>query len=211
MKIVISTYNGYAWIVPIFLYFFRKYWPDNPYQIEILTETDHLDGAVFYAGKISWPNRIINYIKQSEDDKFMIIGEDTIIRKTINTERVKVAEELCKGDVGCVRLNPPDRYFKNHVINSDIKGFKEYPQDKPYSISFHAAVWQKQLLLDILRDDSDIWKLETRCSERLYKLKPKWKVLWSEIPVFDYHAGGLMHKARFRPDVVKWALLDLIK
>jgi|GEM_PF-2261944 len=211
MKIVVLTCDKYNWLVPVFMHFYKKYWPDNPYQTEIVTETGPMDGTVHYINDKSWSNRLINYLKQSKKDKFLLIMEEHFIEKKVNTERVKIAENLCAGNIGCVRLNPPDKYFRQHAVKSNIKGFREYPLDKLYSMSMQTAIWQKQYLFDVLQDNEDIWQTEVYGSKRLAQLKSKWRIFWTENPIVDYTAGGLMKKGRPRLPVVKWALEDLIR
>lgn len=210
MKVVVLTCNKYTWLVPVFLHFYKKYWPDNPYQTEIVTETDHIDGTVYYSEKTSWSSRLINYLKQSNEDKFLLIMEEHLTEEPVNTRRVQMAEDLCAGNIGCVRLNAPDKWFRCHAVGTNIKGFKEYPLDKRYSMSMQTSIWQKQYLLDILRNGEDIWQTEIKGSERLKGLKSRWRILWAETPIVGYTAGGLMKKGRPRASVVKWAIEDLL-
>lgn len=210
MRVVILTCDKYTWMVPIALHFYRKYWPDNPHQTEIVTETDHIDGIVYYINDISWSSRLINYLNQSKEGKFLLIMEEHFIEKLVDTKRVRIAEELCTGNVGCVRLNAPDKHFEHNAVKTDVKDFREYPLDKQYSMSMQTAIWQKRYLLDVLREKEDIWQTEIDGSERLKKLKSKWRILWTETPIIDYTAGGLMKKGRPRVSVVRWALEDLI-
>jgi len=208
MKIVVLTCNKYTWLVPVFLHFCKKNWPDNPYPIDIITETDSIEGSVYYTQGISWSSGILNYLKQSDDDKFLLTPEDYIIESSVDTGRVRLAESLCAGNVGCVRLNAPDKYFNRHAIKIDVKGFREYPLDKPYSMSMQAAIWQKQYLFDVLRDGEDAWQAELNGSERLKKLKNKWRIFWPKSAIIDYQPGGFMKAGRPRLSVVKWVLLN---
>lgn len=214
MKIVVFTCDGYEWMVPVFSHFCKKYWPDNPYQIEIVTETEassfEENYQVYYAGKTSWASRMIRYLEQSKENKFLLIAEELFIGKPVDTRKIKIAEILCGDNVGCVRLNAGDKWFKRYAFKTDIKGFREYPLDKPYSLSLQVAIWRKRYLLDILRDGEEIQATELKGSERLKSLKNKWRVLWTETPIINSACGDLMKKGRPRLSVVKWALLDLI-
>lgn len=210
MKVIILTCNKYSWLVPIFLHFYRKYWPDNPYQTEIVTETDHVNGTVFYNEETSWASRLINYLKQSKENKFLLFMEDFIIEKQIDTKRIRHAEELCKGNVGCVRVVETNKWF-NYAINIGIKGFREYPLDRGYSLSLTSAIWQKQFLLKGLREGENAWQTECDGSKRFKELKSEWRILWSETPIINYYGGGLMSRGKVRLPVAKWALEDLIK
>ncbi len=209
MKIVILTCNKYTWLVPIFLHFRKKYWPDNPYPIEIIAETEHVEGSVFYTKGAPWSSGILNYLKQSDDDKFFLTPEDYIIESMVDTNRVRLAESLCEGNVGCVRLNTPDKYYR-HTVESSVKYFKEYQLDKPYSMSMQAAIWQKRYLIDVLRAGEDAWQAEIIGSKRLATMKGKWRILWPKSAIIDYQAGGIMKAGRPRLSVMRWALEDLI-
>ena len=210
MKVVVLTCDNYAWLVPIFLHFYKKYWPDNPYQTEIITEKNHIDGFVFYSKGVSWSSGIINYLKQSKEDKFLLIDEDCLIEKTVNTARVRLAERLCESNIGCVKLNAPEKHYSRHAVESGIKFYKEYPLDKPYSMSMQAAIWQKRYLLDVLRDKENAWQAELNGSDRLKELKGKWRILWAKSAVIEYQAGGIMRKGQPHLPVVKRVLSDLI-
>lgn len=210
MKVVILTCDKYNWLIPIFRHFYNKYWPDNHYQTEYITENDHIDGPVFYTQGASWASGILKYLKASHEDKFLIMPEDYILKSPVETARVKQAENLCTGHVGCVRLNAPDKYFR---LTKDMgnRNFRDYPLDKPYSMSMQAAIWQKAFLLDVLKEKEDAWQSEIEGSKRLANLTYKWKILWTTDAIIDYEAGGLMVARKPRLSVVKWTIMDLIK
>lgn len=213
MKIVILTCDKHAWLVPVYLHFFKKNWRDNPYKIEIVTETDRVDGTVFYSKEKSWAGRLIKYLEQCKRNKVLLTLEDYFIKNRVDSKKIRIAEDLCGGDVGCVRLNNiPHKYFERHTTSSDIKGFREYPPDKRYSMVVQMAIFQTQFLLDVLRSGESIWQTEGKGSERLGELKSKWRIIWPETNIVDYMSdGGLIKKGKPRLSVVQWALMDLIK
>lgn len=213
MKIVVLTCDKYKWLIPTFFHFFNKNWPDCPYQVDVITENENIEGSgIFYTQGVSWSSGILNYLStQPDEEKFLLTPEDYIIKSPVDTGRMRRAEELCSGNVGCVRLNVPDKYFKRHAVATNIKHYKEYPLDKPYSMSMQAAIWQKRYLMDVLRHKEDAWQAELNGSERLKSLKPKWRILWSKSWIIDYEPGGIMLRGRFRTPVVQWVLRELIK
>lgn len=214
MKVLILTCDKYRWLIPVFNYFYKKYWPDNPYQTEIVTEREHIDDAVFYAGRLSWASRLIYYLKQSREDKILFVLEDYLFKSAVDTEKVKAAERLCEGDVGCVRLrNGPHKYFIRHCAQSQvINGFREYPLVQRFAMVAHVAFFQKQFLLDVLKDGENIWQTENEGSVRLKEFKSKWRILWPEINVIDYISnGGILKKGKLRSEGLKWVLSELSK
>lgn len=211
MKVIILVCNKYTWLAPVSQFFYRKYWCDNPYQTEIINEAKYIGGKEFDPDGGAWSNWVLNYFRQSQEDKVLLIMEDFIIRKPIDTRKVKIAEELCEGNVGCVRLNGPDKWFRRHATEANIKGFKEYPLDKRYSMSLQTAIWQKKYLLDILRENESAWQTEHQGSERLKELKARWRILWSESTIIDYQPTGLMNKGELFLPVVKSTIQELVK
>ena len=212
MKLVISTCDKYRWIIPVTLYYFKKFWPDNPYEIEIITEREHIGGTVFYTKGVSWSSGIKNYLKQSKENKLILILEDHLIRGPINTRRVKRAENLCKDNVGHVRLNnAPVKYFNQHAEPIDIQGFREYPLYHRFSAGIQASIYQKQYLLDFLRNGQTPWEAEQRGARQLKRLRDKWTSLWPKSNIFPLEAVGLMKKGAVRPKVRKWMKRDLLE
>lgn len=210
MKVVILVCNKYIWLEPIFMYFYRKHWPENSYVTIIVKEATYLGGRDFDVGGGAWSTWVLNYLKHCTEDKLLLIMEDFIIRDRIDIERVKIAADLCTGNVGCVRLNKPDKWFKRHAKKTEIEGFREYPLDQKYSMSLQTAIWQKSYLLDILREGESAWQTEHGGSKRLRGLKDKWRILWTESAIIDYHPGGIMEKGELRLSIVQQTLLNLI-
>ena len=212
MKIIISTCDSYNWMLPVFFHFYKKAWPNNPYKTDVVTEKEKVNFGddVFYTGGKSWGSGMLNYIKQSRANKFMLILDDYIIR-SVDVKRIKTAEKLCVGDVGCVRLsNDPRRYYERHTRNSQlINGFRQYPNDQRFCSAMQVSIYQKEYLLDIFRGKENIWEAERRGVDRIKNLSDKWRILWPEENIFEYNSIGLMRKGILRPPVLRWAKSNL--
>ena len=212
MKLIILTCNAHKWVVPIYNYFLQKYWPDNPYEIEVVTDMGFMNGNVFYAKSISWSGRLIEYVSQAKEDKFLITLDDYLIKSPVDMARVRAAELLCRDDVGYVRMsNCPYRYFCKHTIESSVTNdFREYPPKQRFAVVAHMAFYQRAFLLDVLKNGEDVWQFENKGTARLNKLKSKWRVLWPKEDVINYAGGGgLIKKGRLRHPVFKWAMSEL--
>jgi len=202
MRVVVFTCDNYSWLIPTFLHFYRKNWPDNPYQTDFVTETKEIgDVSTFYTGKIPWADGAIKYLESQKEKTFLLLLEDYIIKEPIETERVKHAGNLCCNDVGCVRLNPHDRDSR-FLFDAGIEGFKEYPLDKPYSISLQTAIWQKEFLFEFLQKGKNIWQVENEGSIRIQKSKKR--IIWADIPIINYQSGGYMRKGKVTKYVKQW-------
>lgn len=204
MKVVVFSCDSYSWLIPIFSHFYERYWPDNPYKTEFVTETKKIDGVTtFCTGKIPWADRAIKYLESLEDETFLLLLEDYIINATIDTNKIKMAESLCRGDIGCIRVYPHHKRLSKLLIDAKIEGFKEYPLDKPYSVSLESAIWQKEFFLEFLQRGENIWQTEDSGSIRVQKSKKK--IIWADIPIITHcRPGGYMKKGRVYGRVEEW-------
>ena len=202
MRIVVSSFDGYLWLIPIFVHFYKKMWPDNPYQTDFVSETMKVEGVnTFRAGKLPWADKMIKYLESIEDETFLLFLEEYILNRRVATDEIKRAEELCVDDIGCVRLFAHDG-FSHFLIDVKIEGFKEYPLDKPYSLSLQTSIWQRKFFLELLKKGESCWKLEIEGSRRICKSNKK--VIWNDNTILNYHLGGYMKKGKVVKSVEQW-------
>ena len=212
MKVIVSTCDEYNWVLPVFFRFYKKAWPTNPYQAEIITEKEHVPGKAFYTGRHSWSHGMLSYLRQSKSSKFMLILEDYIL-KSVDAQRVKTAERLCTGNVGCVRLsNHPNKYFNQHTSGVPPEnGFKQYPNAMRFSAAMQISIYQKDFLFDLLRAKENIWQAEANGVKRLVALKDKWRILWPEKNIMEYEPLGLVKKGQLVVKTLRWSKANMPK
>jgi len=210
MRIVVFTCDSHSWLIPTFLHFYKKNWPDNPYQTDFVTETKKIGGiSTFLTGKIPWADGVIKYLKSHDENLLLLLLEDYILSKTIDTNRIKQAEDLCSGDIGCVRLYDKGikdfNILRNFLIDIGIEGFKEYPPYNPYTISLMPTIWQKGFLLEFLREGENPWQTELDGSARVQK--PSKRTIWADIPIISYRDPpfGYIKRGRIRKSTEQWA------
>ncbi len=214
MRVLILTCDKNRELVHVFLHFYKKYWPDNPYQTTVITQTEKIDCdySVFHTGISSWSSEFLSYMQGSSDDKVIFIHEDCFFTETVDTKRVKEAENLCQGNVGCVRLNhAPKRYLTEHAKKTNIKGFREYPTDRRFSFTSQTSFWQKEYLLSVMRSSESCWEFEKNGIARLKEMKSDWKILWPEINIIEYPPRGLIRKGILEPPALRRAKSELSK
>lgn len=202
MRIVIFSCDAYSWLVPIFLHFYKKNWPDSPYQADVVTETIKAEGInTFRAGKIPWCDRAIKYLESINEKRFILFLEEYILNKKVDTNEIKRVADLCVGDIGCARLNDHDGHNK-FLFDIDIDGFKEYPLDKPYSLSHQASIWQREFFLELLKEGESNWQMEIEGSKRIHKFGKR--VIWNDNPTLSYHKCGYMRKGKIVKSEEQW-------
>ncbi len=211
MKVVIFSCDSYSWIVPTFLHFYKKNWPDNPYETVVVTETEAsgfgagdpyaIDYGVFYAGKIPWSDRAAKYLNSIDDETFLLFLEEYILNERVNTDEIKRADNLCVDDIGCVRLHAYNSW-SSFLFDSKIKGYKEYPIEQRYSVSHQSSIWQRRLFLDILKRGESNWQMETEGSKRFHKFGKR--IIWKDTPIINYHPCGYMRRRKVVKSEEQW-------
>jgi len=203
MRIVVPTYDQCsAWLIPIFMHFYKKNWPDSPYPIDVLTETQELEGVnTFCAGEIPWSDMWIKYLESIDDEQVLLLLDDFILDKPVRTDVVQQAERFCNSDVGMVHL-----YYRPKVdcfyFESGFADFKEFPLFHPNSCSTAPAIWQRKHFLNILRSGENPWRFEINGSKRVPLLMKR--VMSTKIPAISFCPGGYMHRGEVYQPTAKW-------
>lgn len=190
MRVVVTTWHKYKWLMPTFLHFYNKNWPDNPYFTS------------FTRGADPWMDTTIDYIESLKDDKILILMDDYILTTPVGTTIIQGAEGVCEDDVGCVQLAPRPTKFSKYYFDSGISGFKEYPLTEPYSVSMQATIWQREFLLDIMQRGETAWQFEVEGSKRVHRYGKR--VLCVDSTAMTYHPCGYMQKGKVVKSVKQW-------
>jgi len=190
MRVVVTTWNKYRWLMPTFLHFYDRNWPNNPY----LTS--------FTSGAAPWLDGVIDHLESIEDDQVLLLMDDYILNAPVNTGMVAQAVNMCAGDVGCVQLSAREDACHPYFFDCGIEGFKEYPLDKPYSVTLQAGVWQREFLLRIMQRGETAWDVELKGSTRVSEYGKR--VLSTTTPAMYYHPSGYMQKGKVVESVKQW-------
>lgn len=205
MKVVVFTCDRCSsWLIPIFSHFYKKNWPDNPYQTEFVTETKEINVngvKTFCAGKIPWADMAIKYLNSIKDDNFLLLLDDYILDKPVKTNIVLRAERFCVGNIGVVHLayRPVvDPLYFDFGSND----FKEYPPVGRNTASTTPAIWQREFFLNILKSGESMWQFEINGSKRIPPYMKR--IISTKTPAISYPIGGYMRRRKTVPSAVKW-------
>jgi len=207
MRIAVLTCDKYNFLIPYFWHFFKKNFPDNPYPVDFVTETERIyfGDNVFYGGKNLWSTLLQNYLKTVTDDKILILFDDYMIYG-VDLKKTKEAESLCCGEVGCINLIKMN-CEKALVYPDGMDGYLTKDFNSEITTGCQATIWQKDYLKEVYPEGRDSWKAETYGYRKMKTLNKK--VLYSTTPIFSYVHGGCMIKgnkvdAVFKQMAEKW-------
>ncbi len=152
---------------PFFTLLFR-YWPDCPYQIYLCANTipyaDPRVKTILIGADTTWSANLKRCLEQFPTDYFILLQEDFLFTKPVNTQRIRELVGYLRGRKGaCLRLFPSPPPEKKMRDNPDVG---ELLKGASYRVSLQAAIWERDALYDLLKEDESPWELENFGSKR---------------------------------------------
>lgn len=169
MKVVAFTIDKYAYIEQTFWHFYQKFWPDNPYETVIMGQKKklHLPCEIVYVGgaEMNFGGRMQKFLHHHYQERLLLlVMMDYIPNQPINDAMVRKAEILCqRDDIGHVRLRPYPH--PQHVFKED-PDFGVIEPNSRYSLSLQPGIWDRKILMRLMKDGESAWHTETRGSSR---------------------------------------------
>lgn len=177
MKVVVMSYRSIAWLVKPFVYLHQKYWGC---PVTLLAEEDYSEGAFDFfqpPDSIAMPKSkeipayrfsdvLVWYLRQIEDEHILLMMGDFLIYQPVDVVRLQELQEymhehdVVRGQVGDDNFCQFSRLV-DHYQHLDIYegGFR--------ISSLNAALWNRQMLLDMIPLNADPWAVENRCGESI--------------------------------------------
>lgn len=161
MKILVcSCDNNEDTFIP-FHHCIEKYWHDHP---EIIYSTETKQNP--YYKTISknypiekWTRRIRETLNEIQDNQILLMVDDIFIRKQVDTKRIKYLENELKGNIATFNF---EKSFDSNDIETSVYGFKKRNKGSNYELSIMCGLWDKEKLLNVIKDDCSIWEVEYR-------------------------------------------------
>lgn len=176
VSIVVSSCNKYSYLWDIQLALFKKYWPDCPFKIYMVSENTSLPDmdlgklqVVNYntnlptTGPKDWSLSLIDVLNFITSDYIIYLQEDYVFTKTIDANRLEsLLQFSIDNAINYVRFYtaPPGNGELVHVDESIA--IKEILPGTRWRNSLSLAIWNKKTLLSILSKTPGInpWEFE---------------------------------------------------
>lgn len=161
MRIAVISCSKYADCWPAFFGLFRKFWPDCPYPVTLVT--DGFAGPFkgeYFCSEGNWC-QILNRFAASGDDEVLLLQEDFLLNAPVRQDLVAYGlGQLKARAAGLVRLYPCPG------ANEDY-GDPHFGKVKPwteYRVSCQASIWNARYLQTITGQCTTPWDFEIRGS-----------------------------------------------
>ena len=205
MRVVCTTCDAYSYIVPTFVHFFHKKWPECPWPLTIVTDKIKVktkEQVVYTHGGRVYGNYMTKFVEENlkDDEHILLLLEDYII-KTVDHQLVMHAYDLMQQDVniGMIRLYPkpgPSAPFRDEPEIGEVQ------RSDLYVASLQAALWRTDVFRSILGLGEDPWTTEEAGSWRLRRSPENLIFLSTYKEAIDYH--NYCSKGRLDDQVSLW-------
>jgi hypothetical protein len=152
---------------PFFTLFFR-YWPDCPYPVYLVSNhliySDSRVNTIAVGDDRDWSSSLKNALLHITQPYLILLLEDYLIEERVDTEYIEaLTVYMKKRKAGCLRIFPTPGpnvgCVDNHRVGEISKG-------SDYRLSLQAAIWDREVLLGLLRVGESPWELEILGSKR---------------------------------------------
>jgi hypothetical protein len=171
VSILISSFDGFADCWEPVCHGFSRYWPDCPYPIHLITNQkpfSHQNVNIIRLGQdYGWTRNLKIALEQIDSTYIIYFQEDYWINEIVNSiaihQYILVMDEQCLNYIRLLAHPAPDHEFpKNERLGV-------LATDAPYRTALQAAIWRKEVLLDLLKEDESPWQFEVQGTIRSQK------------------------------------------
>lgn len=193
VAVLISSCDSYNDIWGPFFALFFKYWPDCPYPVYL--STNHLDynhprvTTIKIGDDTNWSAGFRCVLEQIQHPYLIVMMEDFLPIETVNATMIeRLVCYMDKKKAGYLRLFPcpgPD------LPCNDNPEVGEISKGSAYRLSLQAAIWNKQVLIDLLREGESAWELEINGTKRTNNLNVPFLCVTGKSPI-PYFCTGVV-------------------
>lgn len=159
MKLLVLSCDKNTELFEPFRHCLEKYYPTHPDVIYMTNKVDnpyyktiHEDYPLF-----AWTKGVSQCLKQIEDDKILLMIDDCFIRREVDTDRIRYAEEHLSGNIALMNF---EKSWDSEDTETDLIGFKKRKKGAKYAISIMCGLWDKSKLLEVIKPITNPWDVE---------------------------------------------------
>ena len=207
--VLVTSCDAYRDVEAPFLQLFRKYWPDCPFELVLVTETSPNNGSAvsdngeavssplvrkelrgphsfdrtIFTGKgKTWSQMLVAALDQIETPYVIMLMNDYFLESSVDTENIlrRLDEAKEKGALNYRLCPDPPRAVKNTA----------------YSVSCKAGIWNRQFLRALAAKTKSAWEFE-RYGSFMFDESDQRPLLVTEKLEFPFQ--DVVHKGYWEP------------
>ena len=182
LRVIVFTSDPYIWAIRPFSHLFNTFWsPSQPVIVGGYTPPKFHLPTNFTFHQISddpypadrWSDGVIELLGSIPDEHVIILLDDYWLSRPVDRTGVENLSAYMRTNPDVLRMDlTSDRQFNGHSEWVGYCGYMdlvETPPDSEYQLSLQAGIWNRELLLRILRPGLTPWQTELYLSPELTK------------------------------------------
>lgn len=178
IPVICLTNDKHLWAIRPFEYLYYQYWGaplivagySHPsFALNEKSTFVSIDQKNYPANQ--WSTGLIRLLNDHVlNSHFILLLEDFFLTAVVQSEKIEALVKLAQTDKTILRVDlTADRAAQRHIKHGSYEGMRliSTPHSSPYQMSFQAGIWNKALMLDVLRAGEDPWQSELNGSTRL--------------------------------------------
>lgn len=165
--ILVCSCDKYADLLGPFLTLFRKYWPDCPFELALVTESapelhgpESFDRVIACGPGLNWASRLVQALDQVSTPYVLMLCDDYYLHRPVNTQLLlRRLEQMQRFNAANLRMIPNPKPAAGNAIGKRDDLF-EYRKNTAYCIATQAGFWAKDFLLRLAKPVASIWEFE---------------------------------------------------
>lgn len=170
--VLISSCDSYQDLWEPFFKLFFKYWPDCPYPVYLSTNHGNFDDPrvkiIAVGDDTDWSSGFRSVMERIPHPYVIVIMEDFLFMKPVDTDKIKrLITYMDEKKAGYLRLVPSSGQDLPCPDNEEVGAISK---GSDYRLSLQTSIWDKNTLLNLLRDGESAWELEINGTKRTNEL-----------------------------------------
>ena len=192
---------------------FEKFWPECPFPIFICSETKDFHhskiGNIKSERSLGWSELTIDVLRKLNTPNLIYLQEDYILKGPVDTEAVlELVRFYQKTSAAYLRLIPMPE--PDEMIAPDINLGLIY-KNSLYRTCLQAAIWNREVFLELLQPGESGWDFERESVERAKKINRPFYSVASNSGMdninhhrypLDYYATGVL-QGKWQKEAIK--------
>lgn len=173
VAVVVSSCDQYRDAWAPFFHFFRKYWPDCPWPIYLITNygvyRDPSVTCLTLGREESWADNLLRALEQVGTPHVVYFQEDYFFTRPVRTDLLAEDVDFCrKCDAAYLGLFARPKP-EEHSFHGNPRIGRLAPEAR-LRVSLQAAVWNVDMLRSLVRSGESAWAMERYGSDRSREL-----------------------------------------
>lgn len=173
LTILVTSCDKYSDLWQPFIKLFRKFWPDCPYKVVLISETvtcNDFDQTVLCGTGRTSTETICIALQQLTTPYVLLLCDDYFLIDYVNTENIKkILCDIEKYHSGCIKMLGDNTVLQSKIlqtkpVNIENGEYIEYPKGSPYRLSFQSSIWNRTFLYELMSRAENIWDFERKIS-----------------------------------------------